>query len=89
LPKIYRCVPTSLPPPGQSRWNDTVKGSKEVEAAIDRLFTYAAYADKNDGQVHEPPLRGVALAMNEPVGVVGVVCPPEAPLLARSASQPR
>ena len=58
------------------------KAGKEVDATIERLFTYAAYADKFDGQVHEPPLRGVALAMNEPVGVVGVVCPPEAPLLA-------
>jgi aldehyde dehydrogenase (NAD+) len=57
------------------------KAAKEVDAAIDRLFSYAAYADKNDGRVHVPPLRGVALAMNEPVGVVGVVCPDEAPLL--------
>jgi aldehyde dehydrogenase (NAD+) len=32
--------------------------------------------------VHAPPLRGVALAMNEPIGVVGVVCPDEAPLLS-------
>ncbi|MGD1887485.1 MAG: aldehyde dehydrogenase family protein [Cohaesibacteraceae bacterium] len=57
------------------------KSAKEVEASIDRLFTYAAYADKYDGRVHVPPLRGVALAMNEPLGVVGVVCPPESPLL--------
>lgn len=59
----------------------STKAAKEVGAAIARLFTYAAYADKNDGRVHVPPMRGVALAMNEPVGVVGVVCPPEAPLL--------
>jgi aldehyde dehydrogenase (NAD+) len=58
------------------------KAAKEVDAAIARLFTYAAYADKNDGRVHVPPMRGVALAMNEPVGVVGVICPPEEPLLA-------
>lgn len=57
------------------------KAMKEVDASIDRLFTYAAYADKYDGRVHVPPLRGVALAMNEPMGVVGIVCPPEAPLL--------
>lgn len=54
----------------------------EVEASIDRLFTYAAYADKFEGRVHEPPLRGIAIAMNEPLGVAGIVCPPEAPLLA-------
>ncbi len=55
---------------------------KEVAAAIDRLFTYGAWADKFDGAVHSPPLRGVALAMNEPIGVAGVLCPDEAPLLS-------
>ncbi|RYG97727.1 MAG: aldehyde dehydrogenase family protein, partial [Alphaproteobacteria bacterium] len=34
-----------------------------------------------EGLVHQPPLRGVALALPKPQGVVGVVCPPEAPLL--------
>jgi aldehyde dehydrogenase (NAD+) len=54
----------------------------EVEASIRRLFTYAAWADKFDGAIHDPPLRGVVLAMNEPVGVIGIACPDEAPLLA-------
>ena len=40
-----------------------------------------AWADKFDGAVHTPPLRGVALAMNEPLGVIGIACPDEAPLL--------
>jgi aldehyde dehydrogenase (NAD+) len=53
----------------------------EVDASISRLFSYAAWADKYDGAVHRPPLRGVALAMPEPIGVAGVICPPEAPLL--------
>jgi aldehyde dehydrogenase (NAD+) len=53
----------------------------EVEASISRLFTYAAWADKFDGAVHTPPLRGVALAMHEPLGVIGIACPDEAPLL--------
>ncbi|MEP6991288.1 MAG: aldehyde dehydrogenase family protein, partial [bacterium] len=44
-------------------------------------FTYAAWADKYDGLVHQVPLRGVALAMNEPIGVMGLVCPDEVPLL--------
>jgi aldehyde dehydrogenase (NAD+) len=56
-------------------------GAAEVEATVRRLFTYGAWADKYDGQVHQVPLRGVALAMNEPVGVVGVACPEEYPLL--------
>ena len=45
-------------------------------------FYYAAWADKFDGRVHSPPIHGVTLAMNEPLGVVGVVCPPESPLLS-------
>jgi len=31
--------------------------------------------------VHQTPIRGVTLAMNEPIGVVGIVAPDEAPLL--------
>jgi len=57
------------------------KAKSEVKASIQRLFSYGAWADKYDGAVHSPPLRGVALAMNEPLGVVGVICPDEAPLL--------
>ncbi|MGC1505917.1 MAG: aldehyde dehydrogenase family protein [Sulfitobacter sp.] len=56
-------------------------GTKEVSASVKRLFTYAAWADKYDGQVHGVPIRGVALAMKEPVGVIGALCPAEAPLL--------
>lgn len=56
-------------------------GAAEVEASIARLFTYAAWADKFDGAVKSVPIRGVALAMNEPCGVIGAICPDEAPLL--------
>jgi len=55
--------------------------SREVEATVSRLFTYGAWADKYDGAVHSVPIRGVALAMNEPIGVLGVACPNECPLL--------
>ena len=53
--------------------------AQEVEASIARLFTYGAWADKYDGAVHSVPIRGVALAMNEPIGVIGVACPDEHP----------
>src|SRR5206468_9131086 len=53
----------------------------EVEAAVERLFTYGAWADKYDGSVHSVPIRGVALAMNEPIGVMGLVCDERLPLL--------
>lgn len=52
----------------------------EVAASVSRLFSYGAWADKFDGAVHSPPVRGVALAMNEPIGVVGLACP-EVPAL--------
>ncbi|WP_375539982.1 aldehyde dehydrogenase family protein [Rugamonas brunnea] len=54
---------------------------REVQAAIERLFYYAAWADKYDGQAHQPPMHGITVALNEPVGVIGIVCPNEAPLL--------
>jgi len=57
------------------------EAAAEVEASIERLFTYAAWADKHDGQIKGVPLRGAALAMNVPVGVIGAFCPDEAPLL--------
>jgi aldehyde dehydrogenase (NAD+) len=56
-------------------------GKAEVQTSIDRLFTAAAWADKYDGQTHGVPIRGVALAMKEPVGVIGAFCSNEAPLL--------
>ncbi len=57
------------------------RGEAEVEAAVRRLFTWAAWADKHEGRAKGVPLRGIALAMNEPVGVIGALCPDEAPLL--------
>lgn len=56
-------------------------GKREVEAAVSRLFSYAAWADKFDGHTRGVPLRGMALALREPVGVIGAICPDEAPLL--------
>ena len=56
-------------------------GVAEVEACVRRLFTYAAWADKYDGQVHQVPMRGVTLAMHEPIGVMGLAAPDAFPLL--------
>ncbi len=53
----------------------------EVDASVSRLFTYAAWADKYDGAIHDVPIRGVALAMHEPIGVMGLVAPERHPLL--------
>jgi aldehyde dehydrogenase (NAD+) len=56
--------------------------AREVDRAIERVFSAAAWADKWDGQVHHTPFRNVTLAMPEPLGVIGIVCPETAPLLA-------
>ncbi|HLX86409.1 MAG TPA: aldehyde dehydrogenase family protein, partial [Terriglobales bacterium] len=53
----------------------------EVDLSIERIFSYAAWADKFDGAVHNPPFRNIAIAMNEAIGTVGIICPREAPLL--------
>ena len=58
-----------------------VDGVAEAEAAVERLFHFAAWADKWDGGARGVPIRGLALALREPVGVVGALCPDEAPLL--------
>ncbi len=58
------------------------EASREVAASVKRLFYYAAWADKYDGAVHHTPVRNVTLAMPEPLGVMGLVCPDDAPLLA-------
>ena len=62
-----------------------VVGKKQAEAevslGIERIFSYAAWADKFDGAVHNPPFRNVALAMKEPIGTMGIICPADAPLL--------
>jgi aldehyde dehydrogenase (NAD+) len=57
------------------------QAKSEVSLGIERIFSYAAWADKFDGAVHNPPFRNVALAMNEPLGTVGIVCPHQTPLL--------
>ena len=56
--------------------------AKEVEATVRCLFHHAEMADKFNGAVHSTQSRHVTLAMNEPWGVLGIVCPDTAPLLS-------
>lgn len=53
----------------------------EAATAIQRCFYWAAWADKFDGRVHSTQSAHVTLAMNEPFGVMGLICPEESPLL--------
>ncbi len=61
----------------------SVHAKREVETSLERIFFYAAHADKYDGRVHSTnSKKQTTLAMNEPFGVMALVCPDEAPLLA-------
>ncbi len=53
----------------------------EVQASVECLFSAAAWADKYEGAVHQPPLHGVTLALHEAVGIVGLIAPDEQPFL--------
>src|SRR5216110_393492 len=57
------------------------QADREIQASIDRLFSYAAWTDKYEGAIHNPPFRNIAIAMNEAVGTVGVLCPADTPLI--------
>ncbi len=58
----------------------------DVASAIVNLFTFAAWADKHDGYVHQTPFRNVTLAMNEPAGVVGIRCDDAWPLASAATA---
>ncbi len=61
----------------------TSAARREVDAALQRIFYYAAQADKYDGRIHSTNAkRQTTLAFNEPYGVMGLVAPTEVPLLA-------
>jgi aldehyde dehydrogenase (NAD+) len=57
------------------------QAAAEVDLAVPRTFSYAAWADKYEGVVHHPPGRNITIAMPEPVGTIGILAPSEAPLL--------
>lgn len=57
------------------------RAKHEVSLSIERVFYWAAYADKHGGAVQETPLYGATVAIHEPIGVIGIACPDEYPLL--------
>jgi aldehyde dehydrogenase (NAD+) len=56
-------------------------GEAEVADTLRRLFECAAWADKWEGRTKPVPIRGMAVAQPEPLGVIGILAPDEAPLL--------
>lgn len=66
----------------RAQTGDTKKNAvAEVDTSISRIFSYAAWADKYDGSAHSTPMRSITITVNEPHGIMGIVCPPENPLL--------
>ena len=61
--------------------SSTVNASIEFSQSCERLFYYAAMADKFEGDVHNPPMRGLTLAMKEPLGVMTSILSDDSPLL--------
>ncbi|MDC3206540.1 aldehyde dehydrogenase family protein [Pelagibacteraceae bacterium] len=55
---------------------------KEFDQSIERLFYYGATADKFEGSIHNPPIRGLTLAVKEPIGVVANILNDDYPLLS-------
>ena len=57
------------------------QAKKEFHASLSRIFSYAAWADKYDGAVHDAPYRGVTMALPEATGVLAQIAPEENPLI--------
>ena len=61
------------------------QAAKEVTASIDRLIHYAGWADKYEqllGNVNPVASPHFNFTVTEPMGIVGVIAPDDAPLLA-------
>ena len=58
------------------------EAKKEFTESCERLFYYASMADKFEGVIHNPPLRGLTLAMKESLGVLSTILSDNQPLLS-------
>ena len=57
---------------------------KEFEQSCERIFYYASMADKFEGNIHNPPMRGLTLAVKEPIGIMASIMSNDQPLLSIS-----
>jgi len=57
---------------------------KEFELSCERIFYYASMADKFEGNIHNPPMRGLTLAVKESIGIVASIMNDDQPLLSLS-----
>ncbi len=60
----------------------TKQAENEFDVSIRRIFHYAAWADKYDGDVRAPQANMLTLSLKESWQVIGISCPDEAPLLS-------
>ncbi|MCC6009189.1 MAG: aldehyde dehydrogenase family protein, partial [Rhodobacteraceae bacterium] len=56
-------------------------GEHEVSAAVERLMLWGGRADRHGGDVVSAPGSDLVVSLNAAVGVIGILCPDEAPLL--------
>ncbi len=54
---------------------------EEFNLSCERIFYYASLADKFEGNIHNPPIRGITLAMKESLGVIATILNDNMPLL--------
>jgi len=57
---------------------------KEFDLSCERIFYYASMADKFEGLIHNPPMRGLTMAVKEPIGVITSILDDNQPLLSLS-----
>ena len=53
----------------------------EFDLSCERLFYYASMSDKFEGMIHNPPIRGITLAMKESIGVITSILSDDSPLI--------
>ena len=61
-----------------------IEAKKEFDLSCERIFYYASMADKFEGLIHNPPLRGLTMAVKEPIGVITSILDDNQPLLSLS-----
>jgi aldehyde dehydrogenase (NAD+) len=50
------------------------------EGSVHSVFSIASRCDKQDGAAHSVPMRALCYTINEPIGVVAIVCSDDRPL---------
>ena len=60
------------------------QAEEEFSQSCERIIYYASMADKFEGNIHNPPMRGLTLAVKEPIGIVASIMSNDKPLLSLS-----